>query len=79
MFVGRTGRTISQRSNIEQLYNSVYKKLLTLPNNTIIHPGHHYGYSKTITIKENIRLFDFFSCDSLQEFIIVMHNFEKNR
>ena len=79
IFVGRTGRTISKGSNIEQLYNSVYDKLLTLPKNTIIHPGHHYGYSKTITIQENIRLFDFFSCDSLKEFIIVMQNFEKNR
>ena len=79
IFVGRTGRTISNKSDIKQLYHSVYKKILSLPQNTIIYPGHHYGFSKTITIGENIRLFDFFSCKSLQEFEKIMEKFEKNR
>ena len=79
IFVGRTGRTIGIKSNISQLYNSVYKKILTLPKNTIIYPGHHYGYKKTITIKENISLSPFFQCTSENEFINVMNNFEKNR
>ena len=79
IFVGRTGRTISNKSSIEHLYHSVYSKLLTLPKETVIHPGHHYGYQKTITIQENIRLFDFFSCKSLKEFEKIMDKFEKNR
>lgn len=79
IFVGRTGRTISSDSSIKDLYNSVYNKLLTLPKETTIYPGHHYGFSKTITINENIRLFDFFSCNSFEEFKLVMQNFEKNR
>ena len=66
-------------SSIKDLYNSVYNKLLTLPKETTIYPGHHYGFSKTITINENIRLFDFFSCNSFEEFKLVMQNFEKNR
>ena len=79
MFVGRTGRTISKTSNIRQLYNSVYDVLLNLPLDTIIYPGHHYGYTKSISIKDNIILSKFFSCTSFEEFQKVMNNFEANR
>jgi len=79
VFVGRTGRTISSGSNISDLYHSVYKIILELPFNTAIHPGHHYGLSKTITIQDNIALSQFFTCKTLDEFILTMKNFEDNR
>ena len=79
MFVGRTGRVISQTSSIEQLYKSVYKILLKLPHETIIYPGHNYGFKKNISIKENIRLSDFFKCKTFKEFEYIMNQFEKNR
>ncbi len=79
VFVGRTGRTIGAHSNIKDLYESVYKKILTIPHNTIIYPGHNYGYEKFITIKENINYSDFFNCKSLKEFKYVMQRFEENR
>ena len=79
MFVGRTGRTISKYSNIKDLYISTYKKILTLPNDTIVYPGHHYGFKKSISIKENIEMSNFFNCKSLNEFEKIMQNFEKNR
>ena len=77
MFVGRTGRVKSSTSNIQELYHSIYKILLNLPQETIIYPGHHYGFSKTITIKNNIENSIFFQCNSLNEFIKIMHRFEK--
>ena len=79
IFVGRTGRTVSSQSNIEDLYISLYDKLLKLNQDTKIYPGHHYGYKKSIKIKENIILSPFFTCNSLEEFQKVMQNFEKNR
>ena len=79
IFVGRTGRTVSNTSDITALYDSIYNRLLKLPQNTTIYPGHHYGFKKSISIQDNIQLFDFFSCKSLEEFKIVMDNFEKNR
>ena len=45
MFVGRSGRVQSSSSDIKQLYHSIYNKLLRLPKNTIVYPGHHYGCS----------------------------------
>ena len=79
VFVGRTGRTISDTSNIKDLYESVYNKILKLPNETTIYPGHNYGFKPFITIKENIELFDFFSCHNFDEFQKIMEKFEKNR
>ena len=79
MFVGRSGRVKSPSSNIKQLYHSIYDKLLTLPKNTTVYPGHHYGCFPCITIQKNIELFDFFSCQKFSEFYLVMKNFEKNR
>lgn len=79
VFVGRTGRTISSGSNISDLYDSVYNIILKLPLNTLIYPGHHYGFSKTITIKDNIKFSNFFSCKTLSEFRLIMKNFENNR
>ena len=76
VFVGRTGRTKSQHSSIQDLYNSVYSKILALSKNTLIYPGHNYGFSKTITIKENIEYSDFFQCKTLDEFKVVMKKFE---
>jgi len=79
MFVGRSGRVKSPSSNIRDLYHSIYDKLLTLPKDTIIYPGHHYGCYPCITIQKNIELFNFFSCKTFSEFVLVMENFEKNR
>ena len=79
IFVGRTGRTISNGSNISDLYNSVYDIILKLPMQTTIYPGHHYGFSKTTTIQDNIKYSNFFTCKTLDEFILIMKNFENNR
>tara|TARA_Y100001978_G_scaffold90518_1_gene81144 strand:+ start:6972 stop:7613 length:642 start_codon:yes stop_codon:yes gene_type:complete len=79
MFVGRTGRTVSNRSNIDDLYDSIYQIILQLPKQTIVYPGHHYGFKKNISIEENIKNFDFFSCSTKLEFIEVMKKFEDNR
>ena len=79
MFVGRTGRTIGAKSNISHLYSSIYETLLILPPQTIIYSGHHYGFKKSISLRENVRLSTFFQCTSEEEFMKVMEQFEKNR
>ena len=79
MFVGRTGRTIGAKSNISHLYTSIYQQILKLPEQTIIYPGHHYGYTPHVSLKENITLSPFFQCSSKDEFIKVMEDYEKGR
>ena len=79
MFIGRTGRTIREGSNIKDLYNSIYKVLLKLPKDTIIYSGHDYGEKIFDNMSNNISSSSFFSCKSLKEFIDVMAKYEKNR
>ena len=79
MFVGRTGRTVSNKSNINDLYHSIYDIILKLSKNTIIYPGHHYGHTLTISLKDNMSISPFFQCSNKIEFIRVMKEFEEGR
>ena len=79
MFIGRTGRTISHKSDIKDLYDSIYEILLKLPDETMIYPGHHYGYKLFDSIKNNIQSSNFFSCKNFEEFCLNMVKYEKNR
>ena len=67
------------RSDIEELYNSIYKKLLVLPNNLRIYPGHHYGKKASIQIIDNISISPLLRAKNLQDFIERMQNYERNR
>ena len=40
MFRGTWGRTDLPTSNREDILNSITKKLMTLPDETIVYPGH---------------------------------------
>ena len=79
LFVGRTGRTVSQGSDTGKLYQSVYDKLLTLPQDTIIYPGHDYGRSPTITLAKNIEISPLLQAANEQDFIERMAAFEASR
>ena len=78
MFVGRTGRVVSKTSNINDLYHSIYSVILQLPQETVIYPGHHYGHQKTISLKKNTLISNFFQCKTLNDFKKVMQKFESN-
>ncbi|NLZ16442.1 MAG: MBL fold metallo-hydrolase [Desulfobulbaceae bacterium] len=43
LFVGAVGRTDFPKGSMQQLIDSVRTKLLTLPADTIVWPGHGYG------------------------------------
>ena len=79
LFVGRTGRTISEGSDIKKLYESVYNKILSLPGNTIIYPGHDYGPKMSISLEENISISPLLQATDEDDFIKRMANYEKNR
>jgi len=51
LFVGGVGRTDLPGGSWSLLLHSIETKLLTLPDATIVYPGHNYGYTPTSTIK----------------------------
>jgi len=79
LFVGRTGRTVSFRADTRQLYRSVYEKLLILPGETLIYPGHDYGPKPHCTLKENIELSPLLRASDENDFVNRMDEYERNR
>ena len=79
LFVGRTGRTIDKKSDIEKLYDSVYNKILPLPSDTIIYPGHDYGKKISISIEDNIQISKLLRAKNKKDFYDRMNDYEKNR
>jgi glyoxylase-like metal-dependent hydrolase (beta-lactamase superfamily II) len=57
LFAGGLGRTDLPGGSWQVLMNSIKAKLFTLPDETIVYPGHNYGPSPTSTIK-NERLYN---------------------
>lgn len=50
LFVGGVGRTDLPGGSYEVLLSSIRDRLFTLPDSTIVLPGHHYGPTATSTI-----------------------------
>ncbi|RYX99664.1 MBL fold metallo-hydrolase [bacterium] len=46
------GRTDFQQGSSEKLYNSVYQKIFTLPDNTLVYPAHDYKGMEVSTVYE---------------------------
>lgn len=55
LFVGGIGRTDLPGSSTVQFMKSITEKLLTLPGETIVWPGHDYGVRPSSTIEEEKR------------------------
>ena len=79
LFVGRTGRTVSSKADTRELYNSVYNKILLLPKETQIYPGHDYGQKPHCTLKENIEMSPLLCADDEEDFVKRMEEYERNR
>jgi glyoxylase-like metal-dependent hydrolase (beta-lactamase superfamily II) len=63
LFVGAVGRTDLTGGSLETLLDSLDKKLLPLPKETVVWPGHDYGDTPTSTLaremEENPYITDF--------------------
>ena len=79
LFVGRTGRVVSKKSNINDLYNSIYKNIFDLPHDIRIYPGHDYGRQPTILLKDNIKISPLLNAKNRNDFIKKMKEYEDNR
>ena len=79
VFIGRTGRTISAGSNVRKLYHSVYEKVLTLPQNITIFPGHDYGSKPYCSIEENIKISPLLQAGDEDDFVQRMEEYERSR
>ena len=68
LFVGGCGRADLPGGNPETLYDSLKNKLMLLPDNTEIYPGHNYGVTITSTIGKEKKSNRYLKCRSFNEF-----------
>ncbi len=72
--INGTGRTDFQNGNAKDAYNSIFNKLLKLPEETFLYPAHDYKGEKVSTIgkekKQNPRL----QVNSVDEYVEIMNN-----
>jgi glyoxylase-like metal-dependent hydrolase (beta-lactamase superfamily II) len=61
LFVGGIGRTDLPGASPPQFMKSIRERLLTLPGQTIVWPGHDYGHKPSSTIEEEKRENPWFS------------------
>jgi len=79
LFIGRTGRTTSPKSDPRKLYHSVKEKILSLPDETVIYPGHNYGYKPYNTLSDERENNEFLQAESADEFEEIMEEYENSR
>ena len=76
LLINGTGRTDFQNGNAKDAYNSIFNKLLKLPEETFLYPAHDYKGEKVSTIgkekKQNPRL----QVSSVDEYIEIMNNLD---
>ena len=72
LFVGECGRTDLHGGNPEELYHSLFDKLLKLDDDVAVYPGHDYGSKTHSTIGEEKRTNYTLEKRTLKEFIEFM-------
>ena len=70
LFIDGCGRCDLPGSDPKQMYDSLYNKLMKLPNDTVIYPGHNYGNTPTDTLENQKLTNPYLQCISLNEFLV---------
>ena len=76
LLINGTGRTDFQNGNAKDAYNSIFKKLLKLPEETLLYPAHDYKGEKVSTIGKEKRQNPRLQVSSVDEYIEIMNNLD---
>ena len=74
LLIRGSGRTDFQNGNAESAYESLFNKVLKLPDETLVYPGHDYKGDTVSTIGEEKAFNPRLKVKSKQEFIEIMNN-----
>lgn len=74
LFIRGTGRTDFQHGNPGDQYDSLYHRLLCLPEKTLVYPGHDYNGMTVSTIGEEIKFNPRLRVKSRDGYIELMNN-----
>ena len=74
LLINGTGRTDFQNGNAKDAYHSIFGKLLKLPEETILYPGHDYNGKKMSTIGNEKKFNPRLQVNSENEYEEIMNN-----
>jgi len=74
LLINGTGRTDFQNGNSKDSYHSIFNKLLTLPEDTLLYPGHDYNGKKVSTIGKEKKFNPRLQVKNIDEYIEIMSN-----
>ena len=74
LLINGTGRTDFQNGNSKDAYNSIFNKLLKLPEETLLYPAHDYKGEKVSTIGKEKKYNPRLQVDSVDQYIEIMNN-----
>ncbi len=76
LFIRGTGRTDFQQGDPSAQYDSLFNKLLKLPEDTLVYPGHDYKGDTVSTIGEEKRFNPRLQVSSVDEYADIMNNLD---
>ena len=74
LLINGTGRTDFQNGSAKDAYNSIFNKLLKLPEETLLYPAHDYNGKKVSSIGNEKRFNPRLQVTSENEYIEIMNN-----
>jgi glyoxylase-like metal-dependent hydrolase (beta-lactamase superfamily II) len=74
LLINGTGRTDFQNGSSKDSYYSIFDKLLKLPEETILYPGHDYNDEKASTIGKEKKFNPRLQVKSVDEYVEIMSN-----
>ena len=74
LLINGTGRTDFQNGSSKDAYNSIFNKLLKLPEETLLYPAHDYKGEKVSTIGKEKKINPRLQVSSVDEYIDIMNN-----
>jgi glyoxylase-like metal-dependent hydrolase (beta-lactamase superfamily II) len=74
LLINGTGRTDFQNGNSKDSYHSIFDKLLKLPEETLLYPGHDYNGEKVSTIEKEKKFNPRLQVKNVDEYIEIMSN-----
>ena len=74
LLINGTGRTDFQNGCSKSAYNSLFNKILKLPEETFVYPGHDYNGKKVSTIGTEKKFNPRLQVNSIDEYVDIMSN-----
>ena len=74
LLINGTGRTDFQNGNSKDVYNSLFNKILKLPDETLLYPAHDYKGETVSTIGKEKKFNPRLQVSNVEEYIEIMSN-----